>query len=128
MMNYEWPGNVRELKNCLERMMSFNSGPLLHFDDLPTSIAFHTRARRTGFVNAATVAGGVAGSLPATARIAPVPEPMFPQQNVIPLQELERRAISHALQHTKGDRTMAAQLLGIGRTTLYRKLKDYQIE
>jgi len=43
------------------------------------------------------------------------------------LQELEKKAIQHALQHTKGDRTVAAQLLGIGRTTLYRKLKDYQI-
>jgi len=46
---------------------------------------------------------------------------------VVSLQELERRAIQHALEHTHGDRTVAAQLLGIGRTTLYRKLKEFEI-
>jgi transcriptional regulator of acetoin/glycerol metabolism len=47
---------------------------------------------------------------------------------VIPLTELERRAIINALEYTKGDRAVAAHLLGIGRTTLYRKLKEYQLE
>jgi transcriptional regulator of acetoin/glycerol metabolism len=46
---------------------------------------------------------------------------------IIPLMELERRAILHALDYTKGDRAIAAHLLGIGRTTLYRKLKEYEI-
>ena len=49
------------------------------------------------------------------------------QSTVIPLAELERRAILSALEHTKGDRAVAAHLLGIGRTTLYRKLKEYQL-
>jgi DNA-binding NtrC family response regulator len=44
---------------------------------------------------------------------------------VLPLQEVERRAIEQALTYTHGDRTTAAHLLGIGRTTLYRKLKEY---
>jgi DNA-binding NtrC family response regulator len=48
--------------------------------------------------------------------------------DVVPLHELERRAIQHALTRTNGDRTTAAQLLGIGRTTLYRKLKEYRME
>jgi DNA-binding NtrC family response regulator len=113
MMNYDWPGNVRELMNCLERMMSFNSGPLLHFADLPTGVANHARAGTgPGLVSAAVVGGRLASS----------------QQSVVPLHELERRAIHHALQHTHGDRTSAAQMLGIGRTTLYRKLKEYQLE
>jgi len=47
---------------------------------------------------------------------------------VVPLVELERRAIVNALEYTKGDRSVAAHLLGIGRTTLYRKLKEYQLE
>ena len=53
----------------------------------------------------------------------------MPQQNapIIPLMELERRAIMNALEYTKGDRAVAAHLLGIGRTTLYRKLKEYQL-
>jgi DNA-binding NtrC family response regulator len=118
MMEYDWPGNIRELMNCLERMMSFNSGPLLHFADLPSGVANFTRAQMTaGFVAAvATGAGknsGAAAGLP---------------QSVVPLQELEKRAIQHALQHTRGDRTTAAQLLGIGRTTLYRKLKEYELD
>ena len=41
--------------------------------------------------------------------------------------ELERRAIVNALEYTKGDRAVAAHLLGIGRTTLYRKLKEYRL-
>jgi DNA-binding NtrC family response regulator len=119
IMEYNWPGNIRELKNCLERMMTYNSGPLLHFADLPTSVANYTRARtETSFVAQAVVGG------PATSAAAP----LLSNQSVVPLQELERLAIHHALQHTKGDRTVAAQLLGIGRTTLYRKLKEYRLE
>jgi len=44
---------------------------------------------------------------------------------IVPLDELEKRAIIKALQYTKGDRTLASHALGIGRTTLYRKLKKY---
>ena len=114
MMNYDWPGNVRELMNCLERMMSFNSGPLLHFADLPTGIANHARAgSAAGFVSFAAVVGGQA---------AP------PARSVVPLHEMEKLAIRRALEHTGGDRTLAAQMLGIGRTTLYRRLKEYQLE
>ena len=47
---------------------------------------------------------------------------------IVPLLEVERRAILEAIRYTKGDRTMAASLLGIGRTTLYRKLKEYGVE
>jgi DNA-binding NtrC family response regulator len=123
MTAYHWPGNIRELKNCLERMMAYNSGPLLHFEDLPTTVAWNTRAQNaTGFVSS-IAAGG-----PSTVTTRQVAVPAFTQQAVIPLHELERCAIQHAIEHTKGDRTIAAQLLGIGRTTLYRKLKDYQLE
>jgi len=118
MMEYDWPGNIRELMNCLERMMSFNSGPLLHFADLPTGVANFTRAQNAPeFVSAA-----VGGVRPGTMATIALP------QCVLPLQELEKRAIQHALQQTRGDRTTAAQMLGIGRTTLYRKLKEYQLD
>ena len=49
------------------------------------------------------------------------------QQPIVPLNQIERRAILDALAYTKGDRAVAANLLGIGRTTLYRKLKEYQL-
>jgi two-component system, NtrC family, response regulator AtoC len=119
MMNYDWPGNVRELMNCLERMMTFNSGPLLHFADLPTHVANDTRARTATEYTLAAVAGNDGKSA------AP---PVAPQEGIVPLQELEKRAIQHAIQHTRGDCTTAAQMLGIGRTTLYRKLKEYRLQ
>ena len=50
-----------------------------------------------------------------------------PTPSIVPLHVLERRAILNALEYTKGDRAIAAHLLGIGRTTLYRKLKEYQL-
>ena len=50
-----------------------------------------------------------------------------PKRPILPLSELERRAILDALEYTKGDRAVAANLLGIGRTTLYRKLKEYHL-
>jgi DNA-binding NtrC family response regulator len=46
---------------------------------------------------------------------------------IVPLTQMERQAILDALEYTKGDRAIAANLLGIGRTTLYRKLKEYQL-
>ena len=51
-----------------------------------------------------------------------------PQPVILPLSEIERRAIIEALRYTKGDHTTAAHLLGIGRTTLYRKLKEYRLD
>jgi DNA-binding NtrC family response regulator len=111
---YDWPGNIRELKNCLDRMMALNSGPLLHFVDLPTSVVFHNRSSKPAEV--AAFAGGGQRNMQAASG-----------NPVVPLQELERNAIVQALRHTKGDRTTAAHLLGIGRTTLYRKLKEYRL-
>jgi DNA-binding NtrC family response regulator len=119
LMQYDWPGNIRELMNCLERMMAFNSGPLLHFEDLPTGVANFMKVGTPGFV--AAVAGG-------PSRGPMVSGPVMGGPTVVPLHELEKRAIQHALTHTKGDRTVTAQLLGIGRTTLYRKLKEYGLE
>ena len=50
-----------------------------------------------------------------------------PHSPILPLTEIERRAIMNALEYTRGDRAVAAHLLGIGRTTLYRKLKEYNL-
>ncbi|MDE3197702.1 MAG: sigma-54-dependent Fis family transcriptional regulator [Acidobacteriota bacterium] len=114
LLRYDWPGNIRELKNCLERMTALNSGPLLHFADLPTNVVNGVRAPAASVAAAAMVRQTAA---PAQAS----------GSSIIPLHELERQAIEHALRETRGDRTHAAHLLGIGRTTLYRKLKEYGI-
>ena len=115
---YDWPGNVRELKNCLERMMDSGEGPVLPFSQLPTAIVFNARAGQMAIGAAAGAGGGLSAN--------PFPPGLSERASrIVPLSELERRAIAEALLETRGDRTMAAQLLGIGRTTLYRKVKEY---
>jgi len=56
------------------------------------------------------------------------PIAVAPSSPVVPLAEIEKRAILGALEYTRGDRAVAAHLLGIGRTTLYRKLKEYRLD
>src|SRR2546427_10691546 len=95
LMAYDWPGNVRELENAIECALAFSSGGVVRADDLAS---VHYRASA----------------------------PNAPDSNeLVPLEELERRAITNALRETRGDKVGAARLLGIGKTTLYRKLKAY---
>jgi DNA-binding NtrC family response regulator len=129
LLSYDWPGNVRELENCVQHMAAINSGPLLHLGDLPSNLRNFLTEKQTQYLMAA--AGTDFSAAPRNDVSAdqtaggPVTHnaPM-----VVPLLELERRAIVNALEYTKGDRSVAAHLLGIGRTTLYRKLKEYQLE
>lgn len=93
---YDWPGNVRELENAIERGVALGSGPVLQVADLPTNLQQGTASRLAG------------------------------SDEMVPLEELERRAIFRALRETGGDKLAAARLLGIGKTTLYRKLKEYE--
>lgn len=116
LVTYDWPGNVRELQNSIERMVAMSSGPLLQTADLPSPIQTHLEAWRSGVRSVAAAAVSGTGPLPKA-----------PQSGIIPLTEMEKRAILEALEYTKGDRVMAAYLLGIGRTTLYRKLKEYRL-
>lgn len=130
ILAYDWPGNIRELENCVQHMMAVNSGPLLHAADLPSALLNFTAQQKAQYM---TMAAGVGEAIPLpkppqSATHSGIPVPMIPQPaGIIPLAELERRAILHALEYTKGDRAIAAHLLGIGRTTLYRKLKEYEI-
>jgi DNA-binding NtrC family response regulator len=100
MLAYDWPGNVRELENCLERTYAFTSGPVIHTTDLPREIAkVHGSDAAVGDSNG--------------------------RAKIIPMAELERLTILNAIAELNGDKLQAARLLGIGKTTLYRKLKDY---
>ena len=96
---YDWPGNVRELENCLERAVAMSPGPVLQSADFPPHI--RTVALRT--------------------------IPPGKQARILPLAEMEKQAILDALQQLNGDKLMTARALGIGKTTLYRKLKEYGI-
>jgi DNA-binding NtrC family response regulator len=120
---YDWPGNVRELENSIQSMVAINTGPLLHVRDLPSAIQNFHFARRISEPGLAMAAA--ASCAPASHQTAA--QPAFVASPILPLAEMERRAILSALEYTKGDRLMAAHLLGIGRTTLYRKLKEYQL-
>jgi two-component system response regulator HydG len=109
MMRHDWPGNVRELENAVERACTMSSGPVLHLGDLPTQLQQQgLEMRRT-----AATAGE-------SAEEGGAPE-------VKTLADLERDAILGAIRTLNGDKLQAAKLLGIGKTTLYRKLKEYGI-
>jgi DNA-binding NtrC family response regulator len=118
MMKYDWPGNVRELQNSIERMVALNTGPWLHVGDLPSALQNNGSAEPT--LASAVAAGSETATLPLL-HAPPRPSGLF-------LATVEKETILKALAATHGDRGKAAQLLGIGRTTLYRKLKEYKIE
>ena len=109
MMRHEWPGNVRELENSLERGCALCSGPMLQLGDLPTQLQLQ----------------GIEARRPASAAGAEDGEAGVPR--VATLADLERQAILGAIRILNGDKLQAAKLLGIGKTTLYRKLKEYGI-
>ncbi len=126
LLSYEWPGNVRELENCIQNMVAMHTGPLLTRNELPSSIQNHLFARKAQALSVAVGSSGMPAVRPVAAKVeAHVPCPADPP--VLPLVELEKRAIRQALEYTRGDRGIAASLLGIGRTTLYRKLKEYEL-
>lgn len=106
MAQYDWPGNVRELEHAVERVCALTSGPTLHMVDLPSQLQdFRMHA--------------------------PAHNPIsLPEQNsgrILPIADMERHAILETIRRLNGDKLTAARLLGIGKTTLYRKLKEYGI-
>jgi two-component system response regulator HydG len=99
MLAYDWPGNVRELENCLERGCALTTGPTLHVGDLPPAVSN---------LGASAAAGDANGA-----------------NKIIAMADLEKQTILNAIAQLNGDKLLAARLLGIGKTTLYRKLKEY---
>jgi DNA-binding NtrC family response regulator len=97
LMDYDWPGNVRELENAVERAIVTAKARVLTEDDF-------------GFMSRKMEAGG---------------NGRFPVN--VTLQELERQAIAAAIQRTSGNIKEAAAALGIDRSTLYEKIKKYEI-
>lgn len=114
MTEYDWPGNVRELENAIERACALSSGPVLHMGDLPTQLQDFRMQRHSATLDEAEVAAAVSSG-------ASKPE-------IVSIAEMEKQAILDTIRQLQGDKLMAARLLGIGKTTLYRKLKEYGIE
>ena len=114
LMAHDWPGNVRELKHCIERMAAmYSEGAALAA--LPSAIRYRQASKGLERLSAAVDDDPVEEFRPA---------PISP---VIPIPQVERQAIRAALSETRGERAEAARRLGIGRTTLYRKMKQYGI-
>jgi len=108
LMAYDWPGNVRELQNCIYSAMTIASGPTIEPADLPRRIYLDSEPSEVTSV----ISGRI--SLAETAAQATA--------------KAEQEAINKALLETGGNREKAADLLGIGRKTLYRKLRQYGTE
>ncbi len=113
LQSYDWPGNVRELKHCIDRMAAMYSDGAVDLA-LPTGLLNRVASDA---IAAHPDPGGLAD---APVNLSPDPTPM-----VVSISQSERKAIERALTATHGERTRAAHMLGIGRTTLYRKMKQY---
>jgi DNA-binding NtrC family response regulator len=127
MQDYNWPGNVRELENAIEKVCALSSGPVLHMNDLPSPLiefrlnSLHARQglavdqqsesiqTDTSLTQAGSFGTPSSGS------------------SIVSIAELEKQAILNTIRQLHGDKLMAAKLLQIGKTTLYRKLKEYGV-
>jgi two-component system response regulator AtoC len=96
LLSYDWPGNVRELQNAMQRAVAMARFDLIAPEDLPERVRATTRA-------------------PAG--------PLELGDELVPLEEVERRYILHVLKALNGQRTQAAKVLRLDRKTLYRKLE-----
>jgi two-component system response regulator HydG len=106
--SYDWPGNVRQLRNVIESMVVVDCDETLDVDDLPLEL-----------------------DPPAVAAATPAAVDMQAGLAALvgrPLDEVERIFITETLKLTGGNREQAAEILGIGERTLYRKIKDYQLK
>ena len=102
LLAYGWPGNVRELENCIERAVALARFEQLTVEDLPAKL----RAYRVDPLLMATDAG----------------------EEILPMDEIERRYLLNVLKQVDGNKARAAQLLGLDRRTLYRKLEQYEAQ
>ncbi|MFQ5677681.1 MAG: sigma-54 interaction domain-containing protein, partial [bacterium] len=109
LMNYEWPGNVRELENILERSFLHASNGVLAPEHLPITLT----SFKDDFNNSDTYID--------LKRVVSL------TKEITPLKELEKEVLLQALRLTNYNMSSAAIELGIGRTTLYRKLQKYGI-
>jgi DNA-binding NtrC family response regulator len=97
LCDYSWQGNIRELRNTIERSVILSDGPVLHWDSLGKETE-------------------VLDDLPVS----------FSSDDFVSLEALEQEYISHVLKCFNGKKTKAAQILGIDKTTLWRKLRRYE--
>jgi len=102
MMDYEWPGNIRELENVIETMVILaKEGKEISAELLPKQVMVTIPKK---------------GSIRTSFRVKET------------LKEMEKRVIQETLRRTKGSKYEASKLLGVGKSTLYRKIKEYRLK
>jgi two-component system response regulator HydG len=101
LLRYPWPGNVRELANVIERAVALTTQDHVTLADLPKAVVERRKPE--------VVIGSDASEL-------------------VPLEEMERRYVLHVLEAVGGSRTAAAKILGVDRTTLWRRLERYGVK
>lgn len=118
-MEYHWPGNVRELENAVGQAALLSSEKVLSLHDLPTEL-IDFKANQYAI-------DSDRGGVSTTPRLRESTED-HEGNTIIPIFEMEKTAILETIRQLDGDKVLAAKMLGIGKTTLYRKLKEYEIE
>jgi DNA-binding NtrC family response regulator len=123
MQAYDWPGNVRELRNAVERAVILTTGETVDVGALWLPGGADTATATSTAVSSVTVAAPV--PVPSTATPVPPAEPA----EIVPmtLNECERRLIENTLKSVNGNRNRAAEILGIHRTTLYKKIAEHKL-
>ena len=101
LIGYAWPGNVRELQNCIERAVAFTRFRELVVDDLPEKIRAYRSTNLT--------------------------VPGVDSTELLSMEEVERRYILRVLSQVGGNKTACADIIGLDRRTLYRKLERYGV-
>jgi len=101
LSKYPWPGNVRELENLVEMLLAYAKSPVIRVTDLPERITEVATLRKMSGIG---------------------------DDDVFTLKEAERKLIINALAKSKGNKSHAAQMLGISRKSLYKKIVDYRIQ
>jgi two-component system response regulator HydG len=99
LLAYRWPGNVRELHNCIERAVALTRYAEIAVEDLPETV----RAYKSSHV------------------VLAADDP----SELVPLADVERRYVLRVVEAAGGNKSLAAEILGITRKTLYRKLEEY---
>jgi DNA-binding NtrC family response regulator len=149
LMAYDWPGNIRQLENAVFRAVVLAESPILSPDEFPQIRAQVDGIDPADHVPHATVEfTDVSEKRPAEAQLAPVRiaedagqrmsasdenqggwlKAFDEKGNIRPLEEMENELIRFAIEFYDGQMSEVARRLGIGRSTLYRKLRDYDID
>ncbi|HEX8709771.1 MAG TPA: sigma-54 dependent transcriptional regulator [Pyrinomonadaceae bacterium] len=120
LRSYGWPGNVRQLRNCLERAVLLSNDGRITTAELPPEVVRPLAAPAA----ASPQSAGVTGETPAQNSFNPSAASASPTS----LRDVERQQILAALEQTGWHRGKTAEMLGISPSTLYRRLRDYNLE